>query len=108
MKIEELPLPEPVKEVLISQGIAELFPPQQEAVHAGALDGKNLVFDKHGRFALSHIRNCQEGIDIIGIRKKTGDREAVQTTIETPLTEKKVRTKALSATRLTHRTGQRS
>ena len=43
MKIEELPLPEPVKEVLISQGIAELFPPQQEAVHAGALDGKNLV-----------------------------------------------------------------
>jgi helicase len=43
LKVKELPIPEPVKEVLISQGIAELYPPQQEAVHAGALDGTNLV-----------------------------------------------------------------
>ncbi|PVX27671.1 MAG: extensin [Candidatus Bathyarchaeum sp.] len=43
MKIKELPLPEPVKQVLISQGIAELYPPQQEAVRSGALDGTNLV-----------------------------------------------------------------
>jgi helicase len=43
VKIKELPLPEPIKQVLISQGIAELYPPQQEAVHAGALDGTNLV-----------------------------------------------------------------
>jgi helicase len=43
LKIEELPLPEPVKQVLLSQGIAELYPPQQEAVLAGALDGKNIV-----------------------------------------------------------------
>ena len=43
MKIKELPLPEPVKQVLISQGIAELYPPQQEAVLAGALEGRNIV-----------------------------------------------------------------
>ena len=43
MKIEELPIPESVKQVLISSGISELYPPQQEAILAGALDGKNLV-----------------------------------------------------------------
>jgi helicase len=43
LKIKELPLPEPVKQVLLSQGIAELYPPQQEAVLAGALEGKNIV-----------------------------------------------------------------
>ncbi len=43
LRIEELPIPEPVKQVLISSGISELYPPQQEAILAGALDGKNLV-----------------------------------------------------------------
>ncbi len=43
MKIKELPIPEPVKQVLLNSGISELYPPQQEAVLAGALDGKNLV-----------------------------------------------------------------
>jgi len=43
LKIEELPIPEPVKQVLLNSGISELYPPQQEAVLAGALDGKNLV-----------------------------------------------------------------
>jgi len=43
LRIEELPIPESVKQVLVSSGIAELYPPQQEAVLAGALDGKNLV-----------------------------------------------------------------
>jgi helicase len=43
LRIEELPIPESVKQVLLSSGIAELYPPQQEAVLAGALDGKNLV-----------------------------------------------------------------
>jgi helicase len=32
-----------VKEVIIKSGISELYPPQEEAVKAGALDGKNLV-----------------------------------------------------------------
>jgi helicase len=36
-------MPEPVKEVLLNQGIAELYPPQEEAVQAGVLEGKNLV-----------------------------------------------------------------
>jgi len=43
LRIEELPISESVKQVLLSSGIAELYPPQQEAVLAGALDGKNLV-----------------------------------------------------------------
>lgn len=43
MKIEELALPDAVKEVIIKNGITELFPPQEEAIKAGALDGKNLV-----------------------------------------------------------------
>ena len=43
MKITELPIPESVKEVLIKNGIIELYPPQEEAVKAGALEGRNLV-----------------------------------------------------------------
>ena len=43
MKIEELPIPESVKNVIINSGITELYPPQEEAVRAGALDGKNFV-----------------------------------------------------------------
>ncbi|MBE0512286.1 DEAD/DEAH box helicase [Candidatus Bathyarchaeota archaeon] len=43
MRIEELPIPESVKQVIISSGITELYPPQEEAIRAGALEGKNLV-----------------------------------------------------------------
>ena len=43
MKVTELPVPEPVKEVTLRSGIAELYPPQEEAVQTGALEGKNLV-----------------------------------------------------------------
>jgi len=32
-----------VKEVIIKTGISELYPPQEEAIRAGALEGKNLV-----------------------------------------------------------------
>ena len=43
MRIEELPLDERVKALLHEQGITELFPPQEEAIRAGALEGRNLV-----------------------------------------------------------------
>jgi helicase len=43
LKVDELPLRGSVKEVLTSSGITELYPPQQEAINAGALEGKNLV-----------------------------------------------------------------
>lgn len=43
MKIIDLPIPESVKEVTIKAGIIELYPPQEEAIRAGALEGKNLV-----------------------------------------------------------------
>ena len=43
MKIAELPVPEPVKEILLNLGIAELFPPQEETIRAGVLEGKNIV-----------------------------------------------------------------
>jgi len=41
--LEDLSLPEQAKQLLISSGITELFPPQKEAVEAGALEGKNLL-----------------------------------------------------------------
>jgi helicase len=36
-------MPEVVKELIIGSGIVELYPPQEEAIKAGALEGKNLV-----------------------------------------------------------------
>jgi helicase len=43
MKITDLPIPEEAKQVIINTGITELYPPQEEAIKAGALEGKNLV-----------------------------------------------------------------
>jgi len=43
LRVEDLPIPEPAKEVILKSGIRELYPPQVDAVNAGALDGKNLV-----------------------------------------------------------------
>jgi len=43
LKIEKLPIPESIKQVIIKSGITELYPPQEEAVRAGVLNGKNLV-----------------------------------------------------------------
>ena len=43
MKIAELPVPESVKEVLHNLGISELFPPQEDTIRAGVLDGQNIV-----------------------------------------------------------------
>ena len=43
MKITDLPVPEQVKEVVLRSGIAELYPPQEEAIQARVLEDKNLV-----------------------------------------------------------------
>ncbi|NJE09458.1 DEAD/DEAH box helicase [Thermococcus sp. MAR1] len=43
MRIEELPVDERVKRVIIERGIEELYPPQAEALKSGVLEGKNLV-----------------------------------------------------------------
>lgn len=43
MKVEELPIPQSVKKVVVESGLAELYPPQADAIKAGALEGKNLV-----------------------------------------------------------------
>lgn len=43
MKIAELDMPEPLKAYYMETGIASLYPPQEEAVKAGLLDGKNLL-----------------------------------------------------------------
>ncbi|MBS7614924.1 DEAD/DEAH box helicase [Candidatus Bathyarchaeota archaeon] len=43
MLSEELRIPEQAKQLLVESGIKELFPPQVEAIKAGALDGKNLL-----------------------------------------------------------------
>ena len=43
MKVDELPVDEQVKDVLREQGIVDLFPPQEEAIRAGVLEGRNLV-----------------------------------------------------------------
>jgi len=43
VKIEDLAIPEAAKQVIIKSGITDLYPPQEEAICEGALDGKNLV-----------------------------------------------------------------
>jgi len=43
LKIEELLIPESVKHTVISSGITELYPPQEDAIRAGVLEGRNLV-----------------------------------------------------------------
>ncbi len=43
MKITELPIADSVKEVLVGIGICELFPPQEDCIRAGVLDGCNIV-----------------------------------------------------------------
>jgi len=43
VKITDLSVPESVKEIIIRSGIVELYPPQEEAIKAGALEGRNLV-----------------------------------------------------------------
>jgi len=40
---EELEIPEQAKKLLIDSGIYKLFPPQVEAIRAGALEGRNLL-----------------------------------------------------------------
>jgi helicase len=43
VKIVELSIPESLKATIIKNGIAELYPPQEEAIRAGALNYRNLV-----------------------------------------------------------------
>jgi len=43
VRIAELAIPDQVKELILQSGITELYPPQEEAIRAGALEGKNLV-----------------------------------------------------------------
>lgn len=43
MKIEEIPIPLYLKENLLKDGIEELYPPQEEAIKKGVLEGENLV-----------------------------------------------------------------
>jgi helicase len=43
VKVVDLAIPETMKTVLVKDGIIDLYPPQEEAIKAGALDGKNLI-----------------------------------------------------------------
>jgi len=43
LKIAELPIADPVKETLTGIGICELFPPQEECIRQGVLEGQNIV-----------------------------------------------------------------
>ncbi len=43
MRVEELPIPDSVKAVVAKAGYETLYPPQEDAIKAGVLDGKNLV-----------------------------------------------------------------
>ncbi|MEM2233799.1 MAG: DEAD/DEAH box helicase [Nitrososphaerota archaeon] len=43
MRVSDLPVSEELRLLLESHGIAELFPPQEEAVRAGLLEGKRLL-----------------------------------------------------------------
>ncbi len=43
LKIAELPVSQPVKDILHGLGIMALFPPQEETIRAGVLEGRNIV-----------------------------------------------------------------
>jgi helicase len=43
LKTAELAVPDEVKDVLQNMGIVELFPPQEDTVRAGVLEGQNIV-----------------------------------------------------------------
>ncbi len=43
MRVEELSIPDAVKAVLVKAGYDVLYPPQQDAIEAGVLEGRNLV-----------------------------------------------------------------
>ncbi|ACJ16833.1 DNA helicase [Thermococcus onnurineus NA1] len=43
MRVEELPVDERIKRIILERGIEELYPPQAEALRSGVLEGKNLV-----------------------------------------------------------------
>ena len=43
MRIRELPIDSRVIALLEQEGLDQLYPPQEDAIHAGVLDGKNLV-----------------------------------------------------------------
>jgi ATP-dependent DNA helicase len=43
VKVADLHIPNQLKELIIQNGIIELYPPQEEAIFAGALEWKNLV-----------------------------------------------------------------
>ena len=43
MRVDNLPIPKEAVEIIEEQDILKLYPPQEEAIKAGALDGKNLV-----------------------------------------------------------------
>jgi helicase len=43
LKINELDIPEQIKRIIVQQGYNQLYPPQEEAITAGVLNGKNVV-----------------------------------------------------------------
>ncbi|TLM99676.1 DEAD/DEAH box helicase, partial [bacterium] len=43
MRIAELPITDPIKNLLNVEGYDTLYPPQSDAISAGVLDGRNLV-----------------------------------------------------------------
>jgi len=43
LRIDELPIPDSVKTILAKAGYDALYPPQEDAIEAGVLEGKNLV-----------------------------------------------------------------
>jgi len=43
MRIEDLPIPEKAKKILLKEGITTLYPPQEDAIRAGVLEYENIV-----------------------------------------------------------------
>ena len=43
MRVEDLPIPGQLIDLLRSQGYETLYPPQEEAIRRGALDGESLL-----------------------------------------------------------------
>jgi len=43
IKVDDLPIPNEAKQILLQEGISKLYPPQEKAIRAGALEYQNIV-----------------------------------------------------------------
>src|SRR3972149_6537242 len=70
MKISELKLSKSAIDFLKNEGYSELYPPQQDSINAGLLDGENILVSAptaSGKTLIAILRHGPEWIEDIGL-----------------------------------------